>query len=143
MNSMQADERTTHLTGQLAIIFLSLTQVGLLGAILYRRYALGVDPASYNDLRWILGISLFGFIAAKIIAGAHIPLLRARVLILGYIGFVTLLGTILSIWHGLPTRDNWETTILPVLLGPAILLLGYVALCRLRQVHDRRYLSED
>jgi hypothetical protein len=46
---------------------------------------------------------------------------------LGYIyaGFVIFLSVILSIWFGLPTVDNWQNTILPVLLGPAILVASY------------------
>jgi hypothetical protein len=35
---------------------------------------------------------------------------------------VVVLFAILSIWLGLPSLSEWQTTILPVLLGPAVLV---------------------
>ena len=42
-----------------------------------------------------------------------------------YIGMVTLLFVTLSLWMGWPDLGNWQNTILPVVLGPAILVVGY------------------
>jgi hypothetical protein len=36
-----------------------------------------------------------------------------------------LLFTFLSLWLGLPSLDNWQNTILPVVIGPAILVGAY------------------
>ena len=124
-NAFVADERMQILTGRIATIFLSLTQVALLGIILYRRYFLGQEEAYYSDVRLVLGFSVFGYIAARLYYGAVLPMLSFKQLVYIYVGFVVFLTVVLSIWLGLPTLDNWQNTILPVLLGPAILLGGY------------------
>jgi hypothetical protein len=38
---------------------------------------------------------------------------------------------VLSLVYGLPTLDNWTNTLLPVLLGPAILIGLYAGLAYL------------
>ncbi|MEN8171627.1 MAG: hypothetical protein ABFS03_01970 [Chloroflexota bacterium] len=120
-----SDERMQILTGRIAVIFLGLTQTALLWIILYRRYYLGQNDAYYSDFRWVLGFSVFGYIAARLYFGAVLPLISVKKLIYIYLGFVIFLFIVLSAWYGLPTLDNWQNTILPVVLGPAILLFGY------------------
>lgn len=142
MKIIETDERTQNLSGQLAIIFLSLTQVALLLAILYRRYILHIPEEAYGDLQLILAVSVFGYIVARILVGAHVPVVRTRTLIICYVCFVTFMTVVLSIWHGPPTVDNWSSTILPVLLGPAIVILVYVGLARLARKRMRQYLED-
>ena len=97
----------------------------MLGIILYRRYYLGQGEAYYNDIRILLALSVFGYIAARLYYGAVLPVLTFKQLTIIYVSFVAFLTIVLSIIYGLPTLDNWQNTILPVLLGPAILLGGY------------------
>ncbi|MBI9045121.1 MAG: hypothetical protein JEZ06_11590 [Anaerolineaceae bacterium] len=120
-----SDERMQIISGRIAAIFLGLTQTALLGIILYRRYYLGQGDAYYSDIRLVLGVSVFGSIAARLYYGAVLPMLSLKKLLVIYAAFVTFLTIVLSIWLGLPTLDNWQNTILPVLLGPAILLGAY------------------
>ena len=120
-----SDERMQIVTGKIAVIFLALTQTAILGIILYRRYFLGQGEEYYNDIRTVLGVSVFGYIAARLYYGAVLPVLSFKTIASIYVGFVTFLTVVLSIWYGLPTLDNWQNTILPVLLGPAILLFLY------------------
>ena len=120
-----SDERMQTITGRIAVIFLSLTQTAILGIILYRRYFLGQPDEYYSDIRIVLGVSVFGYIAASLYFGAGLPVLSIKKLGYIYAGFVIFLSVILSIWFGLPTVDNWQNTILPVLLGPAILVAAY------------------
>lgn len=117
-----SDERMAILTGRLAIIFLGVTQTMLLLALLYRRYVLGQPEDMYTDIRIILAVSVFGFIGLRLWLGALIPLISVKTLLGIYVGFVVLLFVILSFWYGLPGLDNWQNTILPVVLGPAILI---------------------
>jgi hypothetical protein len=124
-NLFISDERTQIVTGKIAAIFLGLTQTALLGIILYRRYFLGQSEEHYADIRTVLLISVFGYIAARLYYGAVLPVLSFKTLVYIYVGFVTFLTVVLSIWYGLPTLDNWQNTILPVLLGPAILISVY------------------
>jgi len=127
----ERDERTDALNGRIAVVFLGLTQVAMLFAILYRRYALGQPEAAYVDFRMILMLSVFGYIAARLYFGGLLPRYRARTLVLIYLGAVAALFVVLSAWMGLPTRDNWQNTILPVVLGPAILVGGFALFAHL------------
>ncbi len=120
-----SDERMQVLSGRIAVIFLTLTQVGILSVILRRRYFLGQGNEYYSDIRIVLALSVFGYIAARLYYGAVLPLLSVRKLLTIYLAFVAFLFVTLSVWFGLPTLDNWQNTILPVVLGPAIMLGGY------------------
>lgn len=119
------DERMQVITGRIAVIFLGLTQVAISGIILYRRYFLGQGDEYYYDIRIVLGVSVFGYIAARLYYGAVLPVLSFRKLAYIYVGSVLFLSVVLSIWFGLPTIDDWQITILPVLLGPAVLVSAY------------------
>ena len=109
----ERDERTDRLSGKIATIFLGLTQVAMLGIILYRRYYLGQPEEAYSDLRLVLAFSVFGYIATRLYFGALVPRITLRTLGLIYAGFVLFLFVVLSAWYGLPTLDNWHNTILP------------------------------
>ena len=119
------DERMVAISGKIAIVFLVFTQMALLGSILYRRYGLDQSEADYMDLRIILLISVYGYIATRLYFGAVLPRLSIRKLVNIYIGLVAVLFVILSIWLGLPSLENWTNTLLPVLLGPAFLVALY------------------
>ena len=121
----QWDERTEWLSGKIAAIFLGLTQVALLGIILYRRYYLGEPEDAYNDIRVVLAFSIFGYAATRLYFGALVPRFTWKTLLMIYAVFVVVLFVILSAWFGLPTLDNWQNTILPVVVGPAILAGGF------------------
>ena len=119
------DERTSAISGKIAFVFLSLTQIALLGSILYRRFIAGQSPQAYADIRYILLLSVFGYAAARLYYAVILPLPGIKSLLLAYGGLVVTLFTILSLWLGLPTLDNWQNTLLPVLLGPALIVSIY------------------
>ena len=121
----QSDERMGAISGKMAFIFLGLTQTALLASILYRSLVLGQNQEQYVDIRLILLLSVFGYIAARLYYGAILPTLSLRTLFFIYIGLVVVLFVTLSLWMGWPDLDNWQNTILPVVLGPAILVAGY------------------
>ena len=75
------DERMVAISGKIAIVFLVFTQMALLGSILYRRYGLDQSEADYVDLRIILLISVFGYIATRLYYGAVLPKLSIRKLV--------------------------------------------------------------
>ena len=138
---ISSDERMIELTGKLANIALSLTQLALLGAILYRRYVLGQGEENYSDIQIILGLSVFGYIAARLYFGAVLPVLSIKATLRIYIVSVVFLFITLSFIYGLPSLDNWHNTILPVSLGPAILLglyWGFAYLGKRRSDKDLR-----
>jgi len=121
----QSDERMGAISGKMAFIFLGLTQTALLASILYRSLVLGQSQEQYGDIRLILLLSVFGYIAARLYYGAILPTLSLRTLFFIYIGLVVVLFVTLSLWMGWPDLGNWQNTILPVVLGPAILVFGY------------------
>jgi hypothetical protein len=124
-NYFVSDERMQIISGKIAMIFLGLTQTALLGIILYRRFFLGQSEEIYSDISLVLALSVFGYIAARLYYGAVLPVLSIKTLVYIYVGLVTFLMITLSIAYGLPTTENWQNTILPVVLGPAILISFY------------------
>ena len=124
----QTDERMSVASGRIANVFLTLTQMGLLGSILYRSLVLEQNSASYADIRTILLLSVFGYIGARLYYGAILPEISLKTILKIYGGLVVLLFVVLSIWLGVPRIDNWENTLLPIFLGPAIILGLYWAL---------------
>ena len=119
---LSIDERTSAISGKIAFIFLVLTQTALLVDILYGRFIAGNPPEAARDIRLILFVSVFGYIAARLYYAVILPVPTMKLLVSIYIGLVLFLLIVLSLWLGLPKPDNWQNTVLPVLLGPAVLL---------------------
>ena len=105
-----------------------LTQVALLVAVLYRAYVLNQPDHEFADLRIILGVSVFGYVGASLFWGGYFPLLKVRMLLIIYLALVVGLFAVLSIVYGMPTVDNWTNTLLPVIVGPAIMVGLYAGL---------------
>jgi hypothetical protein len=120
-----SDERMQIISGRIAVIFLVLTQTALLASIIYRTTGLGESQEQYGDIRLILFISVFGYLAARLYYGAILPMISLKTLFGIYLGLVVFLFIVLVLWLGLPDLNNWQNTILPVLAGPAILVIGY------------------
>jgi len=119
------DERTLNLNARISQVTLVLTQLGLLAIILYRVYYLNQPDNSLNDLRILLGLSIFGTFFATMFFGGMLPRVKFKTIVLIYLGFVSFLFLVLSLWLGLPDLSDWQNNLLPVFLGPAILLCAY------------------
>jgi hypothetical protein len=119
------DERTALVSARVSQVVLVLTQVALLGIVLYRGYALNQPDEQLTDLRALLALSVFGNILATLFFSGNFPQLALRTLLLAYIALVVVLFAALSIWLGLPSLSNWQTTILPILVGPVVLVSLY------------------
>jgi hypothetical protein len=119
------DERTAQVSARVSQVVLVLTQVALLGIILYRGYALNQPDEQLTDLRVLLALSVFGNILATLFFSGNFPRPSFRTLLLAYAALAVVLFALLSIWFGLPSLSNWQTTILPVLIGPAVLVGVY------------------
>jgi len=119
------DERTLNINARVSQFALVFTQLGLYSIILFRVYALHQPDEAVNDLRVLLGLSIFGTMFATLFFGGMLPKIRFRTIVLVYVGFVAVLATILTLWMGLPDLSEWWNNILPVLVGPALMLGGY------------------
>jgi hypothetical protein len=127
------DERLVGTATKIAAVMLPLTQLTLLVAVLYRAYVLKQADHEYADLRIVLGVSVFGTIGALLFWVGSFPLLKARTLFMVYAALAIGLFAVLSAIYGLPTLENWTTTLLPVLVGPAILVGLYAAVAYVGQ----------
>jgi hypothetical protein len=65
---------------------------------------------------------VFGNILAILFFSGNFPRPTIRLLLIAYAALVVVLFAVLSIWLGLPSLSDWQTTILPVLVGPAVLV---------------------
>jgi hypothetical protein len=136
------DERQERITSRIALFFLYFTQIALAGIIFYRRYVLHQSNDEIADLNILLAVSLFGFIAIRLLFNAGLPILRWKTTLIIYVGFVLVLGTILTIWYGFPPASKWSTTLLPVLIGPAIVLGLYHVFAVLGQKRMQKDLED-
>ncbi len=119
------DERSVIVTGRCATVFLGITQILLLLALLRRRYLLDQPTAEIWDIQAVLLLSIFGYIGARLYLWGALPVLSFKGAILGYLllaGSVTG-GCLLLL--GIPEPSDWASTWLPALLGPAILICMY------------------
>jgi hypothetical protein len=84
---------------------------------------------------------VFGTIGALLFWGGSFPLLKARTLFMAYAALAIGLFALLSAIYGLPTLENWTTTLLPVLVGPAILVGLYAAVAYVGQRRIEKEIS--
>jgi hypothetical protein len=125
------DERTALVSARVSQVTLVLTQMALLGIILTRGYLLNQPNSQLTDLRVLLALSVFGNIFATLFFSGNFPQLSLKKMISLYLGLVVALFAILSIWLGLPSFSEWQTTILPVIIGPALLVGLYLLAVKL------------
>lgn len=125
MKTALFDERTLNVNARVSQIALVLTQLGLYGIIFYRVYVLNQPDDSLNDLRILLGVSIFGTMFATLFFGGILPQVKFKTIVLIYLGFVAFLFIVLTLWLGPPDLSDWQNNVLPVVVGPAILLSAY------------------
>lgn len=137
------DERTLQVHARISQVTLMLTQLGLLAIILFRVYYLHQPDNANNDLRVLLGVSIFGTMFATLFYGGMLPKIKFRTIAYIYLGFVAFLFAVLSLWLGLPDLSDWQNNILPVVVGPAILLGAYWLFAWLGGKRIDRQIKED
>lgn len=137
------DERSMKVAGQSAMIVLGLMQAALGVIILVRAYVLDQPDAQFRDLQWLLFGSILSYLTLRSFLGGIMPVPTLRQALAIYAGLVVALGVILSLWFGLPGLDEWSTTILPVIVGPAIIVGGYTLIAWLGKHRIEREISEE
>ena len=142
MNKIQMDERTTQVSARVGQIVLSLTQLALAGVILFRVYALGQPESDIADFQVILGLSLVGNLFGMLYFGGYLPVLSLKGALRLYIAAVLILAVPLVIIYGWPRPVEWANTLLPVLLGPALMVGLYFWVARLGQKRLEKMIGE-
>lgn len=119
------DERAEQLNGRISFFILMLTQAGVGLLIGYRRYVLNSDPASYSGFTSLLLVSMMSYWAFRLYLSGILPVISWKRMLLIYLAAVSIISVPSAIMHGLPTAENWQNTILPAALGPALVLALY------------------
>ena len=128
---IKIDERTSRTGGTIAFFFLMLTQIALTGVILYRAYVLNQPDDQFADIVTINFISIFGYAGARLYFGSLLPVLSLKRLLTFYVGLVLVIAIPTTLIYGIPEIKDWANTILPVTLGPAILVGSYALFAHL------------
>lgn len=135
------DERSEQVAGKSAIIALGLTQVALVVVLMVRLYIRGQPSEEVRDIQWVLLGSIIGYIALRSFLGGIMPVPTLKQAAIAYLSLFALLFVTLSLWMGLPRLSEWATTILPAVLGPAIIVGGYWLIAWLGQRRLERLLD--
>lgn len=136
---LASDERTQANTRYAAAIWLGVTQVLLAGVLFYRLYALGQPDEELRDIRAVLAISIFGYLALQLLLGGVMPMPTWRGAIAAYLALTSAVVIVCLAIYGWPEPTAWASTWLPSLLGPALMIGGYALFARLgRWLVERR-----
>lgn len=125
------DERTERVGDRLGFIFLGLTQLGLYLVLIYQRYVQDLPPTFYNDVGFILILSIVGYWGARFFFGGMLPLPSIQQVLLVYLTLVAVIAIPHTIVHGWPASGEMLERLLPILGGPALLIGGYLMLAYL------------
>lgn len=138
---LQIDERTRSTARHAAAIWLGVTQLLLVGVIFYRLYVLGQPDEEIRDFQAVMAISLFGYVALQLFLGGVMPVPTWKGALVSYVLLAGAIAAISLTIHGWPQPDEWRTTWLPGLLGPALLIGAYVLVARLGRWRIERQLE--
>lgn len=136
------DERSRSNTRYAAALWLGVTQILLAGVIFYRLYLVGQPDEEIRDFQAVLGISIFGGLALQLFLGGALPSLTWRGALASYSILTTFVVGGCLIIYGWPQPEEWASTWLPALLGPALLVGGYVLVARLGQWRTERQIEK-
>lgn len=138
---MKLDERTRANTRYAAAIWLGITQVLLAAVIFYRLYLLGQPDEEIRDFQAVLAISIFGYLALQLFLGGVMPIPTWRGALVAYLVLAGVIVSVCLAIYGWPRPEEWTSTWLPGLLGPALLVAGYILVARLGQWRIERQIE--
>lgn len=118
------DERTEQLNGRISFICLMLTQLALVGVIVYKRYGLGLPMAEYDELNWLVGLSMGGYWAARLYFNGVLPVIPLKTLAVIYVGAVALIFIPTLLIVGWPAPERWYEVLYPF-IGVAVIMAVY------------------
>ena len=135
------DERKRDTSRYAAAIWLGVTQLLLVGVIFYRLYVLGQPDEQIRDFQAVLAISLFGYIGLQLFLGGIMPIPTWKGALVSYLVLTAAITAVCLAIYGWPKPEEWSDTWLPALLGPAILIGGYMGVARLGHWRIERQLE--
>ena len=126
MKRIFVDERTEHINGLVSFFCLILTQLALVGVMVYKRYFLGLSPETYVEITWIAGLSMVGYWAIRIYLSGILPVISFRKMLVIYFILVAVIFIPTYFIHGMPAAERWYEVLFPF-IGVGI-LLGFYSL---------------
>lgn len=138
---MVIDERKQSTARYAAAIWLGVTQLLLAGAVFYRLYVLGQPDEQIRDFQMVLAISLFGYAGMQLFLGGVMPIPTWKGAIVSYVVLTATITAVCLAIYDWPAPAEWADTWLPALLGPAILIGGYMIVARLGHWRIERQLD--
>jgi len=138
---MIVDERTRSNTRYAAAIWLGVTQVLLAGAVFYRLYLLGQPDEEIRDFQAILAVSIFGYMALQLFLGGVMPIPTWRGAAVAYLTLTLTVVTVCLIAYGWPEAEQWASTWVPAIVGPALIVGAYSLVARLGEWRIERHIG--
>jgi len=120
------DERTEHINGLVSFFFLMLTQLALVGVMVYKRYILGLPPEAYAEITWIAGLSMAGYWAIRLYLSGILPQFSLKKMLVIYFLLTAAISIPTYFIHGWPAAERWYEVLYPF-IGVAV-LLGFYSL---------------
>jgi hypothetical protein len=124
MKPVLADERTEHINGLVSFFCLMLTQIALVGVMVYKRYVLGLPFEEYAEITWIALLSMGGYWALRLYLGGILPVIPFTRLLVIYVLVVAVIFIPTYLIHGWPVTENWYEVLYPF-IGVAVVLGAY------------------
>jgi hypothetical protein len=126
MKRLFYDERTERINGQVSFFCLLLTQIALVGVIVYKRYFLGLPDNEYAEISLIASLSMAGYWAIRLYLSGILPVISFKKMLVIYIVLVTVIVVPTYFIHGLPAPERWYEVLYPF-MGMAV-ILGFYSL---------------
>jgi hypothetical protein len=114
------DERAECHHGPAAACCLVLTQIALVGVMLYKRLVLGLPRAAYTEYLWIAGLSVAGYWAIRLYLSGLLPVISFRKMLAVYGVSVAIIAVPTYLIHGWPVRERWYEVLYPF-IGVAVI----------------------
>jgi hypothetical protein len=117
-----------------------LTQIALVGVIVYKRYFLGLPQEAYAEISWIAGLSMGGYWAIRLYLSGILPVISFKKILAIYIVLVAVIFIPTYFLHGWPTTERWYEVLYPF-IGVAV-ALGFYSLVAYLGKHRIEQISE-
>ncbi len=120
------DERTEHINGLVSFYCLLVTQLALVGVMVYKRYVLGLPPQAYAEIIWISVLSMASYWAIRLYLSGILPVISFGKMLVIYLIAVTAIFIPTYFIHGWPEKARWYEVLYPF-IGVAV-VLGFYSL---------------
>jgi hypothetical protein len=126
MKRIFVDERTDHINGLVSFFCLMLTQLALVGVMVYKRYFLGLPEEAYAEITLIACLSMAGYWTIRLYLSGILPVISFKKMLAIYIVSVAAIFIPTYLIHGWPVAARWYEVLYPF-AGVAV-ILGFYSL---------------